>query len=72
MSAISGLNDPTPTPSAEIKARTAQRAEVMRKAIAECQPNEPCLAPDPATQNNDSLVAPERTKREALRGFHGG
>lgn len=69
---MSDLNNATPTPSAEVKARTARKAAEMRKAMERCDPGEECKQPDPAANKNDSIISPEKSKDEALRGFHGG
>jgi hypothetical protein len=58
---MSDLNNATPHRPEDAKTHAESKAEQESK-----QP-----APSSAKQN-DSTVAPEKTKNEALRGFHGG
>lgn len=66
------LNNASPTPSDDVKARTERKAAEMRKAMEECRAGEECQQPDPSAKKNDSIIAPEKSKEETLRGFHGG
>jgi hypothetical protein len=57
--AMSNLNDATPTPPEDVKARLEKNAEESRKL-------------DSPTRTNDSTIDPEKPEREILEGFHGG
>ena len=63
---MSDLNNASPKRPEDAKTHAESKAEQQSK-----QP-----APSEATQGNatknDSTVAPEKSKNEALRGFHGG
>jgi hypothetical protein len=56
---MSDLNNSNPTPPEEVKAILQKNAEESKKL-------------DSPDRQNDSTIAPERSKNDALKGFHGG
>lgn len=56
---MSDLNNADPTPPEDARARL-QKAEEESKKL------------DSPQRKNDSTIAPERSKEDALKGFHGG
>ena len=56
---MSDLNNADPTPPEDAKARLEKAAEESRKL-------------DTPQRKNDSTIAPEKSKDEALKGYHGG
>jgi hypothetical protein len=56
---MSDLNNSNPTPPDEVKAILKKNAEESKKL-------------DSPERQNDSTIAPERSKNDALKGFHGG
>ena len=56
---MSDLNNANPTPPEDAKAQLAKNAEESKKL-------------DNPQRQNDSTIDPNKTKDEALRGFHGG
>ena len=56
---ISDLNNASPTPPEDARAKLAKNEEVSRKL-------------DSPTRTNDSTIDPEKPTRDILKGFHGG
>tara|TARA_R110001599_G_scaffold159052_2_gene346214 strand:- start:27484 stop:27654 length:171 start_codon:yes stop_codon:yes gene_type:complete len=56
---MSNLNNANPKPPEESKKKLEKAEEDSRKL-------------DSPQRKNDSTVAPEKSKEEALKGFHGG
>jgi len=56
---MSDLNNSNPTPPEEVKAILQKNAEESKKL-------------DSPERQNDSTIAPERSKKDTLKGFHGG
>lgn len=56
---MSNLNNADPKPPAESREKLEKAEEESRKL-------------DSPERKNDSTVAPEQTKEESLKGFHGG
>lgn len=56
---MSDLTNQSPEPPEDAKIRLAKAAEESKKL-------------DSPERKNDSTVAPEKSKEEAMRGFHGG
>lgn len=56
---MSDLNNVTPTPPDDAKATLQKNAEESKKL-------------DSPERQNDSTIAPERSKKDSLKGFHGG
>jgi hypothetical protein len=56
---MSDLNNANPTPPEDAKQRLRQNAEESKKL-------------DSPERKNDSTIAPEKSKEDALKGFHGG
>lgn len=56
---MSDLNNADPTPPDEVKARLQKVAEESKKL-------------DSPERKNDSTIAPEKSKDDALKGYHGG
>lgn len=59
---MSDLNNASPQRPEDAKTYAESKAEQQQR-----KPETP-----PAAKKNDSVVAPEKSESEALRGFHGG
>lgn len=58
---MSDLNNVSPKRPDDVKKHAESKAKQEKNQAA-----------SPADRQNDSTVAPEKSKSEALRGFHGG
>jgi len=57
--AMSDLNNADPTPPEDVKAKLQKTAEESRQL-------------DSPARTNDSLIDPNKPKKDILEGFHGG
>ncbi len=56
---MSDLNNASPTPPEDVKAKLEKNAQESRKL-------------DSPARTNDSTIDPEKPKDDILKGFHGG
>lgn len=56
---MANLNDPTPTPPKDVKAKLEKESEENKKL-------------DSPERTNDSEIDPKKPKKDILKGFHGG